>query len=146
MQCGRCAPNSWNNQTYRLTVIRNKKIIGKLAEITQEYLGGPLGDYLFFGSSSIVIVSDKRENVVRLADAGCVLENMFIAAQSLGISSVWINQFSTLTEKENIIDYFETLKIPRDYIVCGIGAFGYAGVPPKIRELKSEVIYFTEDN
>ena len=142
IQCGRYAPNSWNNQSYLVTVIQDKTVIRKLAEITQKYLDGPLEDYLFFGSSSIIIVSDKRDNLVRLADAGCVLENMFIAAQSMGIGSVWINQFFTLSEKEEVIGFFETLQIPREYIVCGIGAFGYANVSPKMRELKSKVVYF----
>ena len=145
IQCGRHAPNSWNNQSYLLTVIQDRKIIRELAEITREFLNGPLEDYLFFGSSSLVIVSDKRDNPVHLADAGCVLENMFIAAQSMGIGSVWINQFSTLTEKEKVIQFFETLQIPRDYIVCGIGAFGYAGALPDKRELKSRVVYFMEE-
>ena len=145
IQCGRCAPNAWNHQSYILTAIQNKMIIRKLAEITQVYLGGPLEDYLFFRSSSIVIFSDTRENGVRLANAGCVLENMFIAAQSLGIGSVWINQFSTLTEKESVINFFETLQIPRDYCVCGIGAFGYADTFPEKRDIKSKVVYIMED-
>jgi nitroreductase len=144
IRCGRAAPNSWDNQTFIITVVSNKKIIRGLAEITWKYLGGKLEDHLFFGSSLIIIVSDRRDNFVRLADAGCVLENMFIAAQSLGISSVWVNQFSTLTEKLDVIELFEALKIPRDYAVCGIGVFGYAGAPPRNRELKSELVYFTE--
>ena len=74
-------------------------------------------------------------------DAGCAVENMFIAAESLGISSVWSNQFSRLADKEDLIEYLDTIGIEKDRIITAVAIFGYADEIPEEKTLISKVIY-----
>ena len=141
IEAGRFAPNAWDNQSYIITVVRNEKVIKDLALLTQKYLGGELSEYDFFGSGCIVMVSDKRDSDTALADAGCVLENMMIAARSLGIGSVWVHQLITINDNPDVLEYVEGMGIPRDYFVCGIAALGYSDEAPEASERRSRVVY-----
>lgn len=137
---GRTAPNAWNNQTFELFIVTNPSAIDSLAEITAKHLGGEKEDHNFFGARLIIMVVDLRENFMRLADAGCIMENMMLAAHSMGIGSVWVNQFSTLQDLPEVIEAWERLGITRDRTVCCIGAFGYPNQPPKEKILMSRVV------
>ena len=104
IECGRCAPNAWGRQTFGFHAITDRKLMRELAELTAKYLGGAPEEHAFFSAPLIILISDIRENYMRLADAGCAMENMFLAAKSYGVGSVWINQFSPICDKLEVID------------------------------------------
>ena len=141
VECGRRAPNAWGHQSFEFIVITDKKLMTELAELTAKYLGGTREDHNFFSAPLIIIIADLRENFMRLADAGCAMENMFIAAQSYGIGSVWINQFSPISDKLEVIEKLETIGISKDMVITSVGAFGIPDGPPKDKELISGVRY-----
>ena len=72
----------------RLTVIRDKSLI---KEISKEYMekmdkkSDPL-----FDAPLLIIFSSSKENDLRFQDAGCVLENISLAATSLNLGSCYI--------------------------------------------------------
>ena len=82
---------------------------------------------------------------MRLADAGCAMENMFLAARSQGVGSVWINQFSPICDKLEVIDKFESIGIAKNRVVTSLGAFGYPAEEPKPKELISAVHYIRSE-
>ncbi|MFQ7034021.1 MAG: nitroreductase family protein [Clostridium sp.] len=53
------------------------------------------------------------------------MENIFLAAHSFGIGSVWINQLraSAMSLRSGNPEW---LCIPADHVVCGMAALGYA--------------------
>ena len=141
IECGRCAPNAWGRQTFGFHAITDRKLMRELAELTAKYLGGVPEDHEFFSAALIILISDIRENYMRLADAGCAMENMFLAAKSFGVGSVWINQFSPICDKLEVIEKFESIGIAKDHVVTSLGAFGYPAEEPKAKELLSKVYY-----
>lgn len=96
---------------------------------------------MFFDAPLIILISDIRDNYMRLADAGCAMENMFLAARSHGIGSVWINQFSPICDKLEVIEKFETIGIAKNRVVTSLGAFGYPDETPQPKKLISAVHY-----
>ena len=142
VEAGRMAPNAWNSQSYTLTVVTNPEYLHRLAEVTANHLEGELCDHNFFGAKQIIIMSDKRESFSKYADAGCILENIFLAAYSLGIGSVWINQFSTISDCPDVLALLDELQIGRDEIICGIAALGYPASSPEPKPRMSTVRYF----
>lgn len=141
LECGRRAPNAWGHQDFEFFAVTNRTLLDELAALTMKYLGGELTDHNFFSAPLVILISDRRDNFMRLADAGCAMENMFIAAQSCGIGSVWINQLSSISDKLDVMDKLETIGITKDRVVTAIGAFGYAGGPPREKTLISKVHY-----
>lgn len=144
VECGRYAPNARNFQTYRITVVTDQMLIRRMAEITAKHLGGVPEDHNFFGARQIIVLSDCLENYMRDADCACVLENMFIAAQSLGIGSVWINQFETIKYLPDVVAFCEEIGIEKNHYICGIGAFGYPMEHPEPKPRTAEIVYFEE--
>ena len=142
IECGRHAPNARNFQTYRITVISDKKKIRRIAEMTAHHLGGVPEDHDFYGAAHVVLLSDRQENYMAQADCACVLENMFIAAESMGIGSVWINQFETIKYLPDVVEFCESVGIAKDHYVFGAAGFGYPAEKPELKPRVSEVEYF----
>lgn len=141
IECGRSAPNAWGHQTFEFFAVTDRTLMRELAELTARYLGGEPEEHMFFDAPLIILISDIRDNYMRLADAGCAMENMFLAARSHGIGSVWINQFSPICDKLEVIEKFETIGIAKNRIVTSLGAFGYPDETPQPKELISAVHY-----
>lgn len=142
VEAGRNAPNSWGDQNFGFVIIRNDKVLTKLADITAKYYEDDYARHKFFNAKQIVLVTGSRDRIpVCYCDAGCAVENMFIAAESLGISSVWSNQFSRLADKEDLIEYLDTIGIEKDRIITAVAIFGYADEIPEEKTLISKVIY-----
>jgi len=66
------------------------------------------------------------DEIQEIADCACAIENMFIAANSLGIASVWINQLSDLSTNRKFAPLMEKLDIPKTDVIRGCCALGYA--------------------
>ena len=141
LECGRRAPNAWNHQTFEFIAVTNRPLLDRLADLTARYLGGEREEHNFFSAPLVVFITDLRENPMRLADAGCAMENMFLAAQSLNLGSVWINQFSTISDKLEVIRLLEEMGVTADRVITSVGAFGYPAAGPREKELISKVRY-----
>ena len=141
LECGRRAPNAWNHQTFEFIAVTNHPLLDRLADLTARYPGGEREEHNFFGAPLVVFITDLRENPMRLADAGCAMENMFLAAQSLNLGSVWINRFSTISHKLEVIRLLEEMVVTADRVIASIGAFGYPAAGPREKELISKVRY-----
>lgn len=141
MECGRRAPNAWGHQSFEFFAVTDQKLLRELACLTAKYLGGEPEEHNFFGAPLVILMADIRENFMRLADAGCAMENMFIAAQSYGLGSVWINQLSPISDKLEVIEKLESIGITKDRVVTSIGAFGYPAAPPREKELTARLHY-----
>ena len=133
----RYAPSGMNRQEWRFTVVQNKDIIGKLATvITNELDRGP--DYNFYGADTLIITSAPRDAKYAVEDCACALENMFLAAHSLGIGSVWINQLKGICDVPEIRAVLNEINIPAENICNGIAALGYEMTDPKGKVEKKE--------
>lgn len=138
----RYAPSGMNRQEWRFTVVQDKELIAKLAKvITTELDRGP--DYNFYGADTLIITSSPRDAKYGVEDCACALENMFLAAHSLGIGSVWINQLKGICDVESIREILNEINIPAENICNGIAALGYDDAEPKGKvEKKENVIDF----
>lgn len=135
----RYAPSGMNRQEWKFTVVQNKELKSKLAAaITKELNRGP--DYNFYGADTLIITSAPRDGLFGTADCACALENMFLAAHSLGIGSVWINQLKGVCDVPEIRAVLNEMNIPGDYVSYGIAALGYSETEPKGKADKKEGI------
>ena len=134
LKAGIYAPSGMNRQTMRLTAVTDAEKIQKLAHITGEKLERK--DYGFYNANVIIIPSNERGSRWGMEDNACALENIFLAAHSLGIGSVWINQLRDICDEPEIRRLLREWQIPDEHVIYGIAALGYADGKPPLAEKK----------
>jgi len=142
-------PSARNIQPIEFIVIRDKDIREKLAEVSnqiqpkiapvcivviadmnREWLIGEI-------SPHDTTTSDKGINIFMYMDAGAAIQNLMLAAHSLGIGSLWISAFDA-GELRKIV------KVPKHYktlaIIC-LGQYSHKPRAPPKRNL-DEMVHF----
>lgn len=123
------APSGMSKQTWKFTVLCNPEKIQQLAEIIGRKLGRQ--GYDMYHPQVLIIPSNQKDNPHGMEDNACALENIFLAAHSFGIGSVWINQLRTLCDDPEVRSLLDEFDIPSDHVVYGMAALGYPAEVPK---------------
>lgn len=153
VEAGRWAPTGGNSQTVHFLVIQDHKTRSELRtrvqsafarmtwredlysslknSIRQSRLG--LYDYDYH-APVLVVVANRRGYPNAMADCACAIQNMMLAATSLGLGSCWINQLHWLDDNPQIHGYLESLGLGAEETVCGAVALGHwdGACPPPL--------------
>ena len=132
------APSGHNMQTWRFTAVTDRKKIQELAALIGRKIGRE--DYDFYDPAAIILPSNEKTSRWGVEDDACALENIFLAAHSLGIGSVWINQLRDLCDDPEIRALLSSWDIPEDHVVYGLAALGYAAAEPPQNVEKKGVV------
>jgi Nitroreductase len=137
------APSGGNNQSWLFTAIQNKEVLLKINQWVREGFGHwtPDDDYpgklaaktqaqredynFYYHAPTLIIASNKPNYENAMADCSLALENLFLAAQSLGLGSCYINQLHWLRNDSKLRDYLSELGIPKEHTICSSAAVGY---------------------
>ena len=129
IECGKYAPSSKNRQNWHFTVITNQE---RIDEISRQAIAGMAklglekeeGYHVFYHAPVVVVISSKMEGYSEV-NAGCVVENMALAARSMGIGSCIIGQTRYLYNQASKLDVNRLLRIPENYEHDISICFGY---------------------
>jgi len=143
-KAGQYAPSAMNQQTFQITVVTNEDIIKRLYTAIPKYMEGlNASAYNFYGSKHLMLISDKSDKEIGQMDCACVAENIFLAAHSVGVGSVWVNQLRNTSDGEEVRAALNDAGVPADHKVWVIAALGYATEPVGDKE-KIAKIHFCE--
>jgi nitroreductase len=145
IESGRYAPSGGNSQSTRFLVIQKKSVLNKLEELVERELAKIEVDentykslksfvlrarkgglHFSYNAPTLIVVLNKKDYGNAMADSAVAIENMMIAATSLGLGSCWINQLKWLNNNELICDYMSELGIPKDEVIYGAISLGYS--------------------
>lgn len=132
------APSALNQQSSLMVVIKNEEIYNELCVLTEKYF--PTRKPYFYGSKDIIIVFGDSNCKCPIEDGSLVLQNLFLAANSIGIGSCWINYLRELFKTEEGKLLQEKMNIPNNYFVIGTCILGYPNEKPSIKERKKDYI------
>jgi nitroreductase len=139
------APSGGNNQSWLFTAIQNKEVLSKLNDLVREGFQQwiPDDDYpgklgakassqkegfnFFYHAPTIIIASNRPNYENAMADCSLALENIFLAANSLGLGSCYLNQLHWLRSDHGVREYLFELGIPKEHTICSAAAIGYIG-------------------
>jgi len=131
LEAGRLAPSSKNSQPWHFIVIRDKTSLRKVSELT------PTGRHIAQAPLAIAIVMDGAK--LPEIDGARAVQNMVLAAWSLGIGSCWVTNFYEDGVKE-------LLNVPQRMKLVTVMPFGYPTEPKtnrkKIRRPMSEMLHY----
>lgn len=142
MDCALHAPSARGLQTWKFTVIESREKIQELAKAMGEALGR--AGYDMYQPQVIIIPSNERTSPYGMEDNACALENIFLAAHSMGIGSVWINQLRDICDDPEIRSILTEWEVPENHVVFGCAALGYAAESTAKELEKKGTVHFVE--
>lgn len=132
VKAGTYAPTGMNRQSPIIIAVTNKEMRDRLSTINLNIVKGfnltttsCHGDP-FYGAPVVLVVLAKKEIGTRIYDGSLVMENMMIAANSLGLGSCWIHRAKETFECEAGKQILQELGIPDEYEGIGNCIVGYA--------------------
>ncbi len=141
LEAGRYAPSGGNTQSWHFSVVQKKETLQAINEACRGCMlhsGNKVFEEraraenfsIFYGAPTLIVVSDDETVITPQFDCALALGNMFLAAESVGIGSCWINAISMVVNAEGGGDLRKSLGMPEGYRVYGAGAFGYKAESP----------------
>lgn len=126
IQAGAWAPSGLNNQPWRFAVVRDPGKKSGLARLTR--YGGILGD----APVAIAVFIDRSAMYHEIKDhqaIGACLQNMLLAAHSMGLGAVWLGEILKNAEQVRLV-----LELPEGLELMAVLAVGH----PKRTDRRSE--------
>jgi len=130
LEAGLWAPTGRNSQQILFHVIQTREIISKMAENFSSFAfdDGKVRDFCY-GAPTFIMLSGKTDSKFLHVDAGIVVENMSLAAESLGLGSLIIGCLKSYLESEEGRKYAASLGVPADHTFSIGIALGYIATP-----------------
>ena len=132
VEAGTLVPTGMNAQTFHFTVIQDAEKLHELNRLIRtaliRYEGRQLNeDYCCYYDAPVLVIASNEPTRTGGMDCACALQNMFLAAHSLGIASCWINQLSYTCDAPEVRAYLKRLGVPTVHKVYGCAA---GSLPP----------------
>ena len=125
LECALCGPSGMNKQGCYYTAIQNKEILEELNNAVKETRGSNENYNFYYNAPTLIIVSAKKDYKYFYTDGSAGLENIFLAATSLGLGACWINQLGDTCNSPLVRKVLDRCHIPSDFNIIGCAAIGY---------------------
>ena len=114
-------------ESIHLTVIEDEALLKKIFDKTSELIFKVMNvkRNMDFGAKTLVLISSvmaNPSNGMEYTNAGCIAENMCIAATSIGVDNVIMGAPARIIDSELL----QCLKVPEGFSPLLCVAFGYA--------------------
>lgn len=132
VEAGMYAPSGMNRQSAIILAVTNRELRDRLSRMNLDIV---LGRQLqttsghsdpFYGAPVVLVVLARKDSATRVYDGSIVMENMLIAANSLGLGSCWIHRAKEVFETEEGKQLLCDLGITDEYEGIGNCILGYA--------------------
>lgn len=141
IKAGTYAATGMGKQSPIIIAVTNKELRDKIATENAKIMG--VDSDPFYGAPIILIVLADKNVRTHVYDGSLVLGNLMNAAESLGVSSIWIHRAKEEFESEFGKKILADLGIEGDYEGIGHCALGYAkkALPSPVSRKKNYVYY-----
>jgi nitroreductase len=131
LEAGRQSPSAANRQPYQFVVVTDSEIKKELSGLVSGFLKN--APVVIVGCANTKALLTGKWAVI---DTTIALENMVLAAWSLGVGSCWIGAFNEQKVKN-------ALQIPEKWKVVALISLGYPAENPESRKKKEKSKLFT---
>ena len=140
---GIAAPSGLNMQSPIVLVVTDKQVISELSALNALDDSFKRSDP-FYGAPALLVVLAKKDVGTHVYDGSLVMENMLLAAHSLGLGACWIHRAKETFEKEAGKAILKSLGITDEYEGIGNCIVGYADGTPEVKPRKENRIYYID--
>ena len=139
LKAGTYAPTGKNKQSPIIIAITNKEVRDKLSKLNAKIMGVDIDP--FYGAPVVIVVLADKTVPTYIYDGSLVMENMMLAANSLGLGSCWIHRAKEEFETSDGKEILKSLGITGDYEGIGHCILGYPDMEAKAKPRKENYIY-----
>ena len=126
LEAGRWAPSGYNNQPWRFFIVKDKNILGQIAELTNKWdektIKNSVAGILVYADKK-AIYNDEQDNLA----IGACIQNMLLEACEQELGACWI--CGVLKNKDKIN---KMLKISKNFDLKTLIALGCSNEKPKM--------------
>lgn len=144
IEAGAYAPSGHDRQPWALIAVTNKEVIARLTADNASFFDMPVKDP-FYGAPVVIIVLTKKSTPTYVYDGSVAIQNMMLAAHSLGLASCWIHRAKQEFEMPEWKEWLTSIGVEGDYEGIGHVALGYADGPlPPARPRKDGRVFYVK--
>ena len=142
VEAGLRAPSGLNKQAPIILVVTDKQVRDELSKLNAGKDPFFRADPFYNAPCVLVVLADKSASTY-LYDGPLVIENMLLAAHSLGLGACWIHRAKETFEMPEGKALLKKLGIEGEYEGIGNCILGYAdGETPAIKPVKPGRVYY----
>ncbi|MDD3415551.1 MAG: nitroreductase family protein [Lachnospiraceae bacterium] len=142
LKAGMSGPTCVNSRDWAFLVIRDKNMLQKIAN-NQEGQASMLSN----ASVAVIVCGDLTRSYKKfpeywVVDCSIAGQNMILAANSMGIGSVWLGTYPETNRVKGLIDLFQ---LPEHIIPLAVISFGYPDysvIKPSVKEPDMSKIHY----
>lgn len=139
LDAGRWAPSGMNTQPWVFIVIddeRKKNALRTSYDFIREELGMYKQDSAFLEKATLVLACMEAEKPASMISVSLAVENMLVAAKSLGVDSLIMT--THMTSEEGKMGLTQLFALPGGLQLHSLLAFGYGDEKPEPKERKQD--------
>lgn len=140
-ESGSYAPSGLNKQSPIILAITDKKIRDRISRLNREVMGMKEDFDPFYNAPVVLVVLADKNIPTYIYDGSLVMENMILAANSLGLGSCWIHRAKETFETEEGKEILKEFGIKGDYEGIGNCIVGYPHIEANVKPRKENYIY-----
>lgn len=136
VQCGQFAPSAMNRQPWHFTVVTDRALLDKISAVNRDILLQSQDEQVrqraqdpnydnFRGAPMAIIISGEEGAKFAPADCANAMENMAVAAHSLGLGNCYLASFRLCLERAEGKDLLTELGIPQGFAPLYALSLGY---------------------
>ena len=145
VDAGIWAASGKNGQAPIVIAVTKPELVAKLSDLNRAIGGWPEGFDPFYGGKVVLIVLARPEVApTYVYDGSLVLGNMMLAAESLGVGSIWIHRAKQEFECDEGKALLAELGITEPVEGIGHCVLGYAAEPAKDIPRKEGRVFWVE--
>jgi len=126
IKAGLYAASGMNWQSPIIVAVTRKELRDELAKVNAQIGGWQEGFDPFYGAPAILIVLADKRRPTHVYDGSLTLGNMMLAAEALGLGSIWIHRAKEEFEQPKYQALLKSLGIEGEFEGIGHCAVGYA--------------------
>lgn len=141
IKAGTYAPTGMGKQSPVIIAVTNKELRDKISVENARIMGANIDP--FYGAPVILIVLADKDIVTYQYDGSLVMGNLLNAAESLGVSGIWIHRAKEEFESDFGKKILADLGIEGNFEGIGHCALGYSSAPAgEAHPRKENYVYF----
>ncbi len=142
VEAGTYAPSGMGMQSSIIIAITNKETRDKLSKLNAKIMGADIDP--FYGAPVVLVVLAKKDIPTHVYDGSLVMENLMLAANSLGIGSCWIHRAKEEFETDEGKEILKSLGIEEEYEGIGHCILGYKDEEGNLKPRKDNYAYYID--
>ena len=143
IEAGLSAPSGLNRQSPIILAVTNKQVRDELSLLNAGKDPFKRADP-FYGAPCVLVVLADKNVPTHVYDGSLVMENLLLAAHSLGLGGCWIHRAKETFESAEGKAILQKLGIEGEYEGIGNCIVGYPDVQPEAKPRKENRVYYIE--